>query len=98
MTFTNPAYRFRPALLFGGVLLLTVFTEHVVTTLPAFRQQQLLPVGVTFDLLVFVPAVFYFLVVRPYGIRRMARRVAIYLDQPRQFVADAGLYCHFPTR
>ena len=26
----------------------------------------------------------------PYGIRRSARRVAIYLDQPRQFIAAAG--------
>ena len=28
----------------------------------------------------------------PYGIRRPAHRVAVYLDQPRQFIAAVGLH------
>lgn len=66
MTYANPVNRFRPVLLFGGLLLLIVGTEHVITTQPVFSQQPLLPTGVAFDLLVVVPALFYFLVVRPY--------------------------------
>jgi hypothetical protein len=27
----------------------------------------------------------------PYGLRRPAQRIAVYLDQPRQFIAAAGL-------
>ena len=66
MTTANVVDRFRPAVLFAGLLLGIVGIEHVVTTLPAFSQQPLLPVGVTVDLLVVVPALFYFLMVRPY--------------------------------
>lgn len=66
MTHANPIDRFQPAVLFAGLLVLVVGIGHVVTTHPAFSQQPLLPAGVTVDLLVVVPALFYFLVVRPY--------------------------------
>jgi len=64
MTLRHPLARLRPVLWFGVLLVLIVFTEHLVTTLPAFSQQPALPAAVTFDLLVFVPGLFYFLVVR----------------------------------
>lgn len=62
------AVRYRPVLWFAALLLLIVFTERHVVGLPAFSQRPLLPVGVTVDLLVVVPALFYFLVVRPCGL------------------------------
>ena len=34
----------------------------------------------------------------PYGIRRPARRLALYLDQPQAFLAAAGFLPDFPTR
>ena len=37
-------------------------------------------------------------IVGPYGIRRKARCVALYLDQPRQFLEAAGFHFDFPTR
>ncbi|MBD2768821.1 hypothetical protein IC235_13075 [Hymenobacter sp. BT664] len=64
MTLSHPLARLRPLLWFGALLALIVFIEHLVTTLPAFSQRPALPAAVTFDLLVFVPGLFYFLVVR----------------------------------
>lgn len=37
-------------------------------------------------------------IIGPYGIRRQARRVALYLDQPQAFAVAVGNYSDFPTR
>ena len=66
MTFSPSVDRFRPALWFGALLLLIVFFESFITTLPVFTQSATLPAAVTFDLLVGIPGLFYVLVVRPY--------------------------------
>jgi hypothetical protein len=58
--------RLGPALLFGLLVLLVVGIENAITHQAKFSQHPALPIGVTVDLLVFVPALFYFLVVRPY--------------------------------
>ncbi|MGI4760449.1 MAG: hypothetical protein ACRYF0_07070 [Janthinobacterium lividum] len=55
-----------PLLLFGGLAVLLVSVEHVITQRVEFSQRPLLPVGVAADVLVCLPALFYFLVVRPY--------------------------------
>jgi hypothetical protein len=56
--------RLRPVLWFAALLALIVAVEYFATTVPAFSQQPALPMAVTFDLLVMVPGLFYFLVVR----------------------------------
>lgn len=66
MSYASSLVRFRPALWFAALALLIVGFEHAVTTLPVFRQRPVLPLAVAFDLLVFVPALFYFMVVRRY--------------------------------
>lgn len=66
MTFPYSINRFGPALWFGALLLLIVLVEHAVTTLPAFQLRPALPLGVTLDLLVVMPGLFYALVVRRY--------------------------------
>ncbi len=66
MTIPYAINRFRYALWFGGLLGLLVLAERFVTMRPEFRQFPALPVGVAIDLLVVVPILFYFLVVRPY--------------------------------
>lgn len=66
MTPTASVARFRPAWLFAGLAVLVVGIEHQIIKTPAFRQQPLLPVGATADLLLVVPALFYWLVARPY--------------------------------
>ena len=38
------------------------------------------------------------IVTGPYGMRRSARRLALYLDQPQAFLAAAGHSSDFPTR
>ncbi|AMJ64399.1 hypothetical protein [Hymenobacter sp. PAMC 26628] len=60
--------RLRPLLLFAGLALAIVATEHAITTRAIFYQHPALPVAVVFDLLVVVPALFYWLVVRRYGL------------------------------
>ena len=55
-----------PLLLFGALALLLVGAERVITHRVDFSQRPLLPVGVAADVLVCLPALFYFLVVRPY--------------------------------
>ena len=69
MTVAFPvAPRLRPLLLFAGLVLAIVATEHAVTTRPIFFQHPALPAAVVFDLLVVVPALFYWLVVRRYAL------------------------------
>ena len=58
--------RWGPLLLFGALALLMVGTERVLTQHVGFSQRPLLPVGVAADMLVVLPALFYWLVVRPY--------------------------------
>ena len=65
-TTTHPSTRFWPALLFGGLVVLVVLVERVITALPVFSQRPALPAAVTFDLLVGIPTLYYFLVVRRY--------------------------------
>lgn len=57
-----------PLLLFGVLALLMVGTERVLTQHASFGQRPLLPVGVAADMLVVLPALFYFLVIRPYSL------------------------------
>ena len=66
MTYASSSTRFRPALLFGALMLLIVAIEHAVTRLPVFALRPALPRAVLFDVLVGLPALFYFLVVRRY--------------------------------
>ncbi|WBO84526.1 hypothetical protein [Hymenobacter yonginensis] len=57
---------FRPALLFGGLLLLALLIEYTIIQQPAFRLRPELPAAVALDLLVGIPLLFYGLVVRRY--------------------------------
>ena len=66
MTYSHPFARFRPALLFAALALLVVGTERVITRLPLFGQHPQLPLAVVLDVLVGLPTLFYFLVVRRY--------------------------------
>lgn len=69
MTVALPfAPRLRPLLLFAGLALAIVATERIIVTRPVFYQHAALPAAVVFDLLVVVPALFYWLVVRRYGL------------------------------
>ena len=68
MPFASAADRFRSALWFAALGLLIVFAEHAVVALPAFAHRPALPWGVTLDLLVLLPALFYVLVVRRYAL------------------------------
>jgi hypothetical protein len=58
--------RFGPVLLFGLLALLVLGVENAIIHHASFSQHPALPVGITIDMLVCVPALFYFLVVRPY--------------------------------
>lgn len=58
--------RFRPAAWFLGVLGLVLAIEHFVMGRPEFSQRPVVSAGVTFDLVVGLPLLFYFLVVRSY--------------------------------
>ena len=66
MTFTHQLVRFRPALWFAALALFVVGIERAVTLQPMFVQRPLLPTAVVFDMLVGLPVLFYFLVVRRY--------------------------------
>jgi hypothetical protein len=69
MTLSPPFLsRARPLLAFGVLLLLLLAVERAITTLSVFTQRPVLPFAVTFDLLVCIPALFYWLVVRRYGL------------------------------
>ncbi|MGI4735203.1 MAG: hypothetical protein ACRYG7_08500 [Janthinobacterium lividum] len=58
--------RLGPLLLFGLLAILIVGAEYLITHRIDFGQRPALPVGVAVDMLVVVPALFYFLVVRSY--------------------------------
>jgi len=66
MTASYSFKHWQPALWFGLLLGLLLLVEHTVTTLPRFAQHPVLPVAVTFDLLVGLPGLFYLLIVRRY--------------------------------
>jgi len=66
MTVPYSLARFRPAIWFGFLLLLVISVERTITTAPFFSQRPVLPYAVTFDLLVGIPGLFYWLVVRRY--------------------------------
>jgi hypothetical protein len=55
-----------PLLLFGLLVILVLGVENAIIHQPVFSQRPALSVGVVLDLLVCVPLLFYFLVVRPY--------------------------------
>lgn len=57
---------FRPALMFGSLLLLALLIEYTIIQQPTFQLRPELPAAVTLDLLVGIPLLFYFLVVRRY--------------------------------
>lgn len=66
MTSTCFPTRFRPALWFAALALLVVGIERAVTRQPVFMQHPMLPVAVLCDVLLGLPTLFYFLVVRRY--------------------------------
>jgi hypothetical protein len=66
MTAPYSLNRFRPAIWFGLLLLLVISVERTITSSTLFSQRPILPYAVTFDLLVGIPALFYWLVVRRY--------------------------------
>ena len=68
MTAPSSLARLRPALWFGSLVLLIISVAHALTATALFRQQPLLPYGLTLDLLVGIPALFYWLVVRRYAL------------------------------
>jgi hypothetical protein len=66
MTAPYSLNRFRPAIWFGLLLLLVISIERTITTSALFSQRPALPYAVTFDLLVGIPSLFYWLVIRRY--------------------------------
>lgn len=66
MTIPYSLNRFRPAYWFAALALLIIGSEWFVTASAAFSQRPILPYGVTFDLLVVIPSLFYWLIVRRY--------------------------------
>ena len=67
MTYTPSLFlRLRPLLVFAALALLVVGIEHMVVRLPTFALHPALPWGVLFDVLVGLPLVFYWLVMRRY--------------------------------
>ncbi len=58
--------RLGPLLAFGLLAVLVVGIERAITYRVDFSQRPLLPMGVAADMLIFLPALFYVLVVRPY--------------------------------
>jgi hypothetical protein len=66
MTVPYSLDRFRLAIWFGALLLLVIGVERTITTTTLFSQRPILPYAVTFDLLVGLPTLFYWLVVRRY--------------------------------
>ncbi|QKG57874.1 hypothetical protein GKZ68_15315 [Hymenobacter sp. BRD128] len=62
----RPPVRLGPLLWFGALASLLLGIENLVIHQPVFSQRPALPVGVAFDLLVCLPLLFYFLVMRPY--------------------------------
>lgn len=66
MTASHSLDRFRPVLWFGALLLLVISLAHTLTTSALFSQRPILPYALTFDLLVGIPGLFYWLIVRRY--------------------------------
>lgn len=66
MTAPYSLNRLRPACWFAALLLLLIGFERLVTTSAAFSQRPILPYAVTFDVLVVIPGLFYWLMVRRY--------------------------------
>ena len=66
MTNAHSFSQFRPALWFALLAVLIVGIERSVTRLPVFALRPLLPLAVVGDVLVGIPLLFYFLVVRRY--------------------------------
>ncbi|OUJ69499.1 hypothetical protein [Hymenobacter crusticola] len=66
MTAPYSLTRFRPAIWFGVLLLLVIGVARTITSAPVFSQRPVLPYAITFDLLVGIPGLFYWLVVRRY--------------------------------
>lgn len=66
MTVPYSLDRFRLAIWFGVLSLLVISVERTITTTTLFSQRPILSYAVTFDLLVGMPALFYWLVVRRY--------------------------------
>ncbi|WP_375418546.1 hypothetical protein [uncultured Hymenobacter sp.] len=58
--------RLGPLVLFGSLLVLGVGIEHTIVGRADFSQHPALPIGVACDLLLVLPALFYWCVVRPY--------------------------------
>ena len=65
MTYTPPLM-LRPVLVFAALLVLVVGIEHAIVLRPVFVQQPALPWAVLCDVLVGLPLLFYWLVMRPY--------------------------------
>jgi hypothetical protein len=68
MTAPYSLNRFRPAIWFGLLLLVVISVERTITTSTLFSQRPVLPYAITFDLLVGIPGLFYWLVVRRYQV------------------------------
>ncbi|GGG46257.1 hypothetical protein [Hymenobacter glacieicola] len=62
----TPTFRYRPALLFGGLSLTLIGVEILIIRRPDFSLRPALPAAVCFDLLTMLPLLFYWQVVRPY--------------------------------
>ena len=66
MTYARSLSQFRPVLWFALLALLVVGLERSVTRLPLFTLRPLLPLAVVGNVLVGIPLLFYFMVVRRY--------------------------------
>lgn len=67
MTYSAPLpVRLRPVLAFAALVLVIVGVEHAIVQRPVFARQPALPWAVLFDVLVGLPLLFYWLVMRPY--------------------------------
>jgi hypothetical protein len=69
--------RLGPLLWFGGLAALLIAVEYAVVHRADFGQHSALPPAVAFDLLVTLPALFYFLVVRRYQLPLSTVTVAL---------------------
>lgn len=66
MTTTHSFKHLQPILWFVGAVCLVIGVEHAATTSARLAQQPLLPVAVVLDVLVGLPLLFYFCLVRRY--------------------------------
>lgn len=63
-----PSYKYRPALVFLGLAIVLLVVERLVVLSPSFETHAALPAAVTFDLLVGIPALFYWQIIRRYQV------------------------------